>query len=107
MPIQLSIWERRDSGRRETMGNIALELCRLCRKSEGITSTRFYWSGSDEIVFLFEGEAAALDTPDQKILADYAWLGFVLADQASQILNKRLIDPKTGLQIYRIAGRYG
>ncbi|MBI4764317.1 MAG: hypothetical protein HY787_06910 [Deltaproteobacteria bacterium] len=56
MPIQLTIWERRDKGRRETMENKAFELCRLRRKSGGITSARFYWSGSDEIVFLVEGE---------------------------------------------------
>ena len=105
MPIQLSIWERRDSGRRETMGNTALELCRLRRKSEGITSARFYWSGSEEIVFLIEGDAAALDTPDQKTMADYAWLGFILADHARLTLTKRLSEPREALQMYRTAGR--
>jgi hypothetical protein len=105
MPIQLAIWERRDNGRRETIGNIAFELCRLRCRGEGITSSRFYWSGSDEIVFLVEGEAVALDIPDQKILADYAWLGFMLADLARQTLNKCLIDPRAGLETYRIAGR--
>ena len=105
MPIQLAIWERRDNGRRETMGNIAFELCRLRRKSMGISSARFFWSGPDEIVFLVEGETAALDTPDPKILTDYAWLGFILADQAREILNKRLIDPRAGLETYRTAGR--
>ncbi len=105
MPIQLAIWERRDNGRRETMGNVAFELCRLRRKSMGISSARFFWSGPDEIVFLVEGETAALDAPDLKILADYAWLGFILADQARQTLNKRMIDPRTALETYRSAGR--
>ena len=105
MPIQLSVWERRDNGRRETMGNIALELCRLRRKSEGITSARFYWSGSEEIVFWVEGDAAAIDTLDQKTLADYAWLGFILADHARLTLTKRLSEPREALQTYRTAGR--
>jgi hypothetical protein len=105
MPIQLSIWERRDGGRRETIGTTALELCRLRRKSEGIHSARFYWSGSDEIVFLVEGEAAALDNLDQKTLADYAWLGLILADHARPTLTKKLSEPRDALQTYRTAGR--
>jgi hypothetical protein len=48
MAIQLYIWERRDSGSRETMGNTALELCRIIRKRKGINSARFYWAGSEE-----------------------------------------------------------
>lgn len=62
MPIQLSVWERRDNGDRETMGNIALELCRITRRLKGITSSRFYWYGSESIVFLNEGEAAAFSS---------------------------------------------
>lgn len=105
MAIQLSIWERRDSGNRETMGNTALELCRLSRKREGITSARFYWSGPEEIVFWVEGETTALDTPAQGNLADYARLGFLLSDHARMSLNKRLMDPRAGVENYRVAGR--
>jgi hypothetical protein len=104
MTIQLNIFERRDIGRRETMGIEAFELCLLRRKSTGITSVRFFWSESDEIVFLVEGETAALDAPDQKLSADYAWIGFIPADQARHILNKRLIDPRAGLETYRMPG---
>jgi hypothetical protein len=105
MAIQLSIWERRDGGSRETMGNMALELCRIIRKAKGITSARFYWSGVDEIVMMAEGEAAALDMPAQATLGDYARAGFTLADNARMTLNKRLIDPRAGVENYRIAGR--
>ena len=105
MSIEIQIWERRDGGSRETMGNTALEVCRILRKSEGINSARFYWSGTEEIVFWVEGETAALDTPNQKTLADYIRLGFILADNAKQTLSKRLMDPREGLQTYRTAGR--
>jgi hypothetical protein len=105
MPIQLNIWERRDGGDRVTMGNTALELCRIIRKRKGITSARFYWSGMDEIVFMAEGEAAALDTPAQDTLAELGRLGFILADNARITLNKRLIDPRAGVENYRTAGR--
>jgi len=105
MAIQLLIWERRDGGDRVTMGNTALELCRIIRQTKGIISCRFYWSGPDELVFLSEGEAAALNTPDQATLADYTRFGFILADHARMIVNKRLIDPREGLQAYLTAGR--
>jgi hypothetical protein len=105
MPIQLNILERRDGGSRETMGNTALELCRLVRKNKGITSARFYWSGSEDIVFWVEGEASALDNPDPATLADYSRLLFTLADNARMTLTKRLADQKTSLQTYRNAGR--
>jgi hypothetical protein len=105
MSIQIQIWERRDGGSRETMGNTALELCRIIRKTKGINSARFYWSGSEEIVFLVEGEDPALGNPEQMTLADFARLGFILADNARVTLNKRLMDPKTGFQNYRMAGR--
>lgn len=105
MAIQLSIWERRDSGSRETMGNTALELCRILRKRKGINSARFYWSGSEEIVFLAEGEEAALNNPEQITLADLARLAFLMADHARLTVNKRLMDPRTGFQNYQRAGR--
>jgi hypothetical protein len=105
MAIQLSIWERRDNGSRETMGNTALELCRIIRKRKGINSARFYWAGSEEIVFLAEGEESAIGTSELMTEADYARLGFILADNARLTANKRLMDPRTGVQNYRTAGR--
>jgi hypothetical protein len=56
-------------------------------------------------VFLAEGEEAALGTSDLMTEADYARLGFILADHARLTVNKRLMDPRTGVQNYRIAGR--
>jgi len=105
MPIQMGAWERRDNADRRAMGNTALELCRILRKRDGITSSRFYWYGTETIVVLTEGEAAALDTPSQGAPADYARVGFALADMARNILNWRLADPRTGEETYRQAGR--
>ena len=105
MPIQLMIWERRDNGDRETMGDTALEVCRIIRSRDGITSARFYWSGSETTVFLFEGEAAALDTPGQAAPAEYGRAGLVYADNARLIRNIRLTEPRVALETYRAAGR--
>jgi len=107
MPIQFQVWERRDSGNRETMGNAALEMCRIWRKAKGITISRFYWYGTDSIAFLTEGEAAALSNPgfpaDQ--LTKFGQQGFIIADNARQTLNMRLVEPRDAVASYRTAGR--
>jgi hypothetical protein len=105
MPIQLTIYERRDNGDREAMGNAALEACRIARKREGITSARFYWTGTETVVFLFEGEAAALNAPFTAAPADATRLAFTLADNARMTLNIRLAEPRDAVQTYRAAGR--
>ena len=101
MPIQLMIYERRDNGSREAMGNSALEMCRAARKREGITSARYYWTG-DSIAFLYEGEADALNYPyaeDQ--IEKYGRAAFVLMDNARVTLNSRLVDARDALQMQR------
>ena len=105
MPISIGIWERRDNGDREAMGNTALELCRIIRRRDGITSARFYWSLSETMVFLIEGEAVALDTPGQAAPAEYSRAGLAFADNARQVLNIRLAEPREALGTYRAAGR--
>jgi hypothetical protein len=107
MAIQISIWERRDNGSREIMGSIALELCRILRKKSGINSARFYWAGSEEIMFLCEGEESALDSIPRVLDwgPEYAKLAFALADIARLTLNKQLITPQTAAQNYQLAGR--
>ena len=105
MPIQLSIWERRDNGDREVMGNTALAICRFERTTNGITSAKFYWSGSERIVFLTEGEGPALSGIGESYPPDYYKAGFVLADNARVTMNLRLTDPRESLETYRAAGR--
>ena len=105
MAIQLTIWERRDSGDRATMGNTALELCRITRKLDGISSSRFYWTGVDNIVVLNEGETVALDNAGQVGGPEYMRLAFTMGDNARIIMNTRLTDPRDAIQTYRATGR--
>jgi len=102
MPIQLWIWERRDNGDREVMGNSALELSRATRGKDGITSAKFYWYRADTVVLLTEGETAALDAlpPVDSMAAALA-----LADNAKGTLEMRLEEPRDALETYRSAGR--
>jgi len=105
MPIQLTIWERRDGGSRETIANTILEVCRIFRKEKGITSSRFYWSGTEAIVHLTEGETAALNNRGQSSPVDATRLTFTLADNARQTLSIRLMEPRASAETYRSAGR--
>ena len=105
MPLQLNIFERRDSGDRETMGNLALAITRITKARDGIRSCRFFWHGVDNIVFLTEGEAEALNNPAAAAPADMARLVFDMADNARQTLNWRLSEPRASEEAYRAAGR--
>ena len=102
MSIQLYVWERRDSADRVALGNAALDLCRSTRAIKGISSSKFYWYGPDTVVTLTEGETEALDAP---IDADSARAVFALADFARPMMDWRLLDPRTGEETYRRAGR--
>jgi hypothetical protein len=102
MPIQLIVLERRDSVDRDVLGNATLAMCRSVRSREGIRSSRFYWYGPDTVVIFTEGEAAALNAPIDEA---YARARFELADLAKMTMNWRLVEPKTGVEAYHLAGR--
>ena len=107
MPIQFQVWERRDSADRNGLGNAALDLCRTSRAVEGIRSSRFYWNGTDAVVFLTDGETEALNNlgDGAKVTADRARALFTLSDLAKATLSMRLAEPRAGEEIFRRAGR--
>ena len=102
MAIQLIIFERRDNTDRAELGIAALNMCRATRKLEGITSSRFFYQGADTLIMLTEGEDSALDA---QIDAERAKAIYNLTDLARMTKNWRLIDPKTGMEYYQLAGR--
>jgi|SaaInl7_200m_RNA_FD_contig_21_1864107_length_752_multi_12_in_0_out_0_2 hypothetical protein len=102
MPIQLVIVERRDNADREELGNAAFAACKAARAQEGIISSRFFWSGADNIVFLTEGSADALDAPAG---AEASKATFEISDRARVTTTMRLLDPRAGVENYRKAGR--
>ena len=105
MPVQLNIYERRDNGDREAMGNSALQMTRIAKAREGIQSSRFYWHRVDTVVMISEGKAEALSSPGTAAPADFARAGFDMADNARETLNWRLSDPRASEETYRAAGR--
>ena len=98
MPIQFSVYERRDNGDRDEMAKAALEICRISRKTQGITSARYYWTG-DSIAFITEGESTAINkiaTTDQK---NYYRAAFILMDNTRTTLNLNLQEPREAVQM--------
>ena len=79
------------------MGNTSVELCRIVRASDGIKSAQFYWSGTEMVVYITEGEAAALNAPGATAQADYGRAGFIIADNARNVMTLRLAEPRDAL----------
>jgi hypothetical protein len=102
MPIQLTIFDRRDSSGRLELGNAAFALCKAVRSQEGIISSRYYWNATDTIVILSEGSTEALDSQGS---AEFIKAAFDVGDMARLTLNLRLMDPQVGVENYRMAGR--
>ena len=107
MPFQLGIFERRDNGERVAMAQAALAACRAMRQTKGITSARYYWSGSEQIVILVQGEGPALANAASGNPAEFAKASLDLQDHTKTIMNIRLTEPQAEIvtESYRSAGR--
>ncbi|MFC1886776.1 hypothetical protein ACFLZM_06950 [Thermodesulfobacteriota bacterium] len=102
MPIDFSIWERRDGSDRRALGEAAFAFCRAIRSRDGIISSRFYWYRTDKVVFWTEGDEGAFGAqPD----AEIAKAGFALADLSREVMHCRFSEPRLGEEAYRTAGR--
>lgn len=110
MPMQLQIWERRQNGDRELMANAALFFCRAARQTKGIASARFYWSGTERLVVLSQGEDSALSAPfsgftgDRNQLMKYT---YDIQDHIKVAFSIRLTEPNAEgvVEGYKAAGR--
>jgi len=102
MPIQLTIFERRDNIERLNLGNAAFSLCKAIRAHDGIISSRYYWYGTDTVVIMTEGSAAALDSLDS---AEVITAAYNVTDLARMTTHWRLMDPQVGVENYQKAGR--
>jgi hypothetical protein len=107
MPIELQIWERRDSGNREIMGNLAVQLTRIVRARDGISSCKFYWgigTHIENLVAITEGELEALNNPAATAPSDYLKAALTLCDHARCTLSMRFQDPRAAVEGLRQLG---
>jgi hypothetical protein len=106
MPYRMYMWERRDNGDRNIMAVSSLTACRIMRKTDGISSAKFYWVGLDSIAMLVEGTNEALNTPFAgSAPGEAAKSNFDMADNARFTMDIRLIDAKAGEDAAKNAGR--
>ena len=106
MSYRFILCERRDNADRVAMANTALAICREVKKSEGIVSAKYYWSGPDKIAFLVEGEPRILNGGvGAANPVEMGKLLFTLSDLSRQTMDIILADPGLGAQAYQNAGR--
>lgn len=103
MALEVSWWERRDGADRDLLGRVALEHCRVLRRSEGMRAARFYWCGPDTLVLTEDVES--LDIPGEGMDPEQARTFFALADLARRTRTERWQDPGAGEAFYRLANR--
>ena len=105
MPYRLFMFERRDNGDRNDMAMAALGWCRAIRKTAGINSAKFYWSGTESIGILLEGEGPALNSPNAGMDPADGKFGFDLGDNARMTNDIQLAEAKAGEETAKAAGR--
>ncbi len=103
MALRATHWERRDGTDREAFGNAAYNLCRTSRAVQGMNNCRFYWINTDTLVIL--GDAESPEVFDRPGTPELLKAAFALADLAHQIRDERWVDPRSGQEAYRQAGR--
>ncbi|MDX1621986.1 MAG: hypothetical protein R3320_13395 [Nitriliruptorales bacterium] len=102
MGIEVIYWERRDAADRNEMGQAALGLCRAQKVLDGVEDSRFYWRTPDQLVIqIHTSKNVDWSKPDPKVAASL----FHLADLARQTGSENWMEPSTGLDNYRAAGR--
>ena len=102
--VSLTIYERRDNTDIAALGDAAFELCRACKKLEGVETAKFYWYSTDTVVIWVEGEntdpfAAEFQNNPETTLAAYK-----MGELAKIHLMWRLMDPAAGQASYKTAG---
>ncbi len=103
MAIRATHWERRDGADREALGNAAYDFCRASRAVQGMNNSRFYWTNTDTVVIL--GDAESPEVFERPGTPELGKAVFALADLAHQIRDERWVEPRSGQEAYRQAGR--
>lgn len=108
MPVGIFKAYRQPGADRVELGQAALDWCRAVRNADGARA-RFYWIGPNAVGFIVEAETsdgltAALGE-SSKPVPEIMQAAFRLADLADPRPAERWIDPHSGDEAYRMAGR--
>ena len=92
-------WERRDGTERANLATAAFAWCQAMKRSEQpARSAKFYWTDADSVVVV-------ADVDEERGDAEIAKTLFSLSDLARRTSYERWMDPKSGEEAYKTAGR--
>lgn len=56
MPMQITMWHRKDVADRNDLAFAALQVCRVLRGQDDVENSRLFWQGWNDIAIVTEGE---------------------------------------------------
>jgi hypothetical protein len=100
--LVLSTFERRDQADRNDLALAALQLCRVQRSRDEVTSAKFYWQSWDTVVIAVDCDSFAMDG---KPSPDLAKAQSGISNLATMTDFTILQDAGIGQEAYEVAGR--
>jgi len=103
MAMGIQVWQRKDGADRNDLALAAIQVCRVLRGHDDISSSKLFWQGWNTIAIVSEGENTMWDFkgPD----ADMAKATAGLADLADIVTGYQLGEARMGQENYEAAGR--
>lgn len=56
MPLEFTMWHRKDGADRNDLAFAALQVCRVLRGRDDVHSSRLFWQGWNDLAIVTEGE---------------------------------------------------
>ena len=61
MPIGIQVWQRKDGADRNELALAALQVCRVMRGYDDVSSSKLFWGGWNTIALIAEGDDTMFD----------------------------------------------
>ena len=103
MALGITLWRRKDGADRNELALAALQVCRVWRSRDDISSSRLFWRGWNDIAIVTEGDDTMFDFRGTD--PDMAKASSGLADLADVVDWYQLGEARQAQQAYEAAGR--
>lgn len=100
MALQIDYWHRKDNADRNDLAFAALQVCRVWRGRDDVTSSRLFWQGWNDLTIVTEGEPTFRNFNPQ---ADMAKATIALADLADPTAHHFMAEAKLGHEAFERA----
>ncbi len=105
MPIGIQVWQRKDGADRNELALAALQVCRVMRGYDDVSSSKLFWGGWNTIALIAEGDDTMFDFRGNDADMAMAMATAGLADLADMVQGYQLGEAKAGQESYERAGR--